>query len=121
MLKSASYAGWQYVFFWSAWSLLLLPAYCSAFGTWLIGSLLGGYHEPVDIVLTLILFVTLLVIVMLAIYTGWHFVHRTRNFARLMLMIMFGVVIVPLLSTTGAVVSYVQLGDGVVPPGVFGG
>ncbi len=107
--NSGVYAWWQTGSFWFVWLILLLPAYAAAFGTWMLGSLLPGFHEPVDITLTAIFFVTLLLLMAIAVYTGWHFVHKSRHYTRLRGWLLAGVLVIPLVSASGAVFAYVQL------------
>ncbi|MEZ5538218.1 MAG: hypothetical protein R3F02_21630 [Thiolinea sp.] len=109
MQKRLAYAWWKYPLFWGMWLLLLGPAYIAAFGVWLIGSMLPGYHDPVDIVLTLIFAATLLLIMSIAVYAGWHFVKHSRPFSRLMIWLSAGLLGIPLLSSASALFSYVQL------------
>lgn len=109
MGKHAGYVWWKHLLFWVGWSLLLVPGYCAAFGTWLIGSMLPDYHHTVDIVLTIILAVSLFAIMMVAVYTAWHFFHQSRRYAHLMVWLGTGVFVLPLVSGIGAVLSYAQL------------
>lgn len=97
------------VFFWGAWLLLLVPAYCAAFGAWLIGSMLPDFHAPVDITLTVIMVFTLLLLMSVAVYTSWHFVKATRGYAHLMLSLLAGLLLIPMVSALGAIFSYTQL------------
>jgi hypothetical protein len=110
MPERLAYAWWKYPLFWVMWLLLLGPAYIAAFGAWLIGSMLPGYHDPVDIVLTLIMAATLLLIMSIAVYTAWHFLQQSRPFSRLLIWLSAGLLGIPLLATAGALFSYVQLG-----------
>jgi len=109
MVKREAYPWWKHGFFWSMWLLLLAPGYCAAFGFWLIGSLLPGYHEVVDITLAIIMLVTLLAIMAVAAYTCWHFVKSTRSYLHLVASLLVGLLGIPLVSSLGAIFSYVQL------------
>ena len=109
MEKREGYAWWKHVCFWGMWILLLAPGYCAAFGAWLIGSMLPDFHQPVDIVLTLIMIVTLFILMCLAVYTGWHFVKCTRHYSHLLLSLLAGLLGVPMLSALSAIGSYVLL------------
>lgn len=109
MQRRLTYVWWQHLLFWGVWLLLLGPAYIAAFGAWLIGSMLPGYHDPVDIILTAILASTLLLIMAIAVYTAWHFWYQSRPFSKLIIWLSAGLLGVPLLSTAGALFSYVQL------------
>ncbi|HPE60121.1 MAG TPA: hypothetical protein PLB10_07265 [Thiolinea sp.] len=106
-----AFSWWQCTLFGVCWGLLLVPAYFAAFGAWLIGSMLPEFHAPVDIVLTLIMGVSLFVLMLIAVYTGWHFLKRSRSFSRLLGLVLAGVLLVPLVSATGALVSYTQLSE----------
>ena len=109
MAECANYPWWKRAFFWGAWLLLLAPAYCAAFGAWLIGSMLLDYHDPVDIALTVIMAFTLFLLMSVAVYTSWHFIKATRGYAHLMLSLMTGLLVIPLVSALGAIFSYTQL------------
>jgi len=90
---------------------MLVPAYFAAAGTWMIGSLLPGYHDPVDIILTLIFFITLLTLMMLLVYTGWHYVFATRPIRDLLILVLVGLLVVPVVSTGIAMTFYVQMNN----------
>ena len=105
------FSWWQCTLLGICWGLLLVPAYVAAFGTWLIGSMLPDYHAPVDIVLTLIMAVSLFVLMLIAVYTGWHFLKGSRSFRWLLGLLLVGILLVPLVSATGALVSYTQLSE----------
>ncbi|MEZ5479206.1 MAG: hypothetical protein R3E95_17495 [Thiolinea sp.] len=75
----------------------------------LIGFMLPQYHDPVDIVLTIIMVISLLAIMAVAVYTAWHFWQRSRSFGRLMAWLSIGVLGIPLVSAAGALFSYVNL------------
>ena len=109
MVEREGYPWWKKSFFWSMWLLLLAPGYCAAFGVWLIGSMLPGYHEAVDITLTIIMFVTLLAIMAIAVYTSWHFIKSTRSYFHLVASLLVGLLGIPMVSALGAIFSYVQL------------
>ena len=109
MVNQKTYSLWKRAFFWGAWLLLLAPAYCAAFGAWLIGSMLPDYHDVVDITLTIIMVCTLLLLMSVAVYTSWHFVRATRGYAHLMLSVLTGLLVIPMVSALGAIFSYVQL------------
>ncbi len=103
------HSGWKRFFFWGMWLLLLAPAYCAAFGAWLIGSMLPDYHAPVDIVLTVIMVCTLFLLMLVAVYTSWHFIKATRGYAHLLFSVLAGLLFIPMVSALGAIFSYVQL------------
>ena len=109
MVEREVYPWWKQFFFWGMWLLLLTPAYCAAFGVWLIGSMLSDYHAVVDITLAIIMLCTLLAIIAVAIYTVWHFIHFTRSYLHLIASLLVGLLGVPLVSSLGAIFSYVQL------------
>ena len=109
MLNQEIYPWWKRAFFWGAWLLLLAPAYCAAFGAWLIGSMLPDYHDVIDITLAIIMVCTLLLLMSVAVYTSWHFVRATRGYAHLMLSVLTGLLVIPMVSALGAIFSYVQL------------
>lgn len=109
MVEHTVYSWWKKLLFWGLWLLLLAPAYIAAFGAWLIGSMLPDFHAAVDIVLTLIMGLTLLLIMSIAFYTAWHFVRHTKPFSHLLIMLSIGVLGLPLVSSAGALFSYVKL------------
>ncbi|MGB1256333.1 MAG: hypothetical protein ACPG51_10755 [Thiolinea sp.] len=109
MFNRVVYPWWKQICFWGVWLLLLAPGYCAAFGAWLIGSMLPGYHDPVDITLTVIMVVTLFSIMLVAVYTSWHFIKASRGFSHLMLSLLLGILVIPVVSALGAIFSYVQL------------
>ena len=109
MTERVDYPWWKRVFFWGMWLLLLAPAYCAAFGAWLIGSMLPDYRAAVDITLTVIMVFTLFLLAIVAVYTSWHFVKATRGYAHLMLSLLLGLLVIPMTSALGAIFSYVQL------------
>lgn len=113
MAERADYSLVRRIIFWGTWLLLLAPAYCAAFGVWLIGSMLPYYHAPVDIILTVIMACTLLLLMAIAVYTSWHFVKASRGYAHLMLSLLTGVLVLPTVSALGAIFSYAQLANGV--------
>ncbi|PID50171.1 MAG: hypothetical protein CR991_02830 [Proteobacteria bacterium] len=102
---------WKNLWFWFFWSLLLLPAYVAAAGTWIIGSLLPAYHDLIDIVLTIVFAATLVILMMLAVYTAWHYSFRTRPDRHLLMLVMVGVLLVPVVSAGIAMSFYVQLNN----------
>lgn len=109
MVNCEAYSGWKRIFFWGLWLLLLAPAYCAAFGAWLIGSMLPDYHAPVDITLTVIMVFTLFLLMATAVYTSWHFIKASRGYAHLMFSLLAGLLGIPIVSALGAIFSYVQL------------
>ena len=109
MMKCTDYTGWKWWLFWGLWLLLLAPGYIAADVAWLIGKMLLDFHAPIDIILTLIMGLTLLLIMSIAVYTAWHFVRCSRAYPHLLIILSIGVLGLPLVSTAGALVSYVSL------------
>lgn len=110
MADGVAYARWKRMVFWGGWLLLLAPAYCAAFGVWLVGSMLLDYRVLlVDIVLTAIMALTFVLVMSVAVYTFWHFTKSTRSYTHLMLSLLSGLLLIPMLSALGAIYSYVQL------------
>ena len=109
MSVTKAYSRLQQVSFWLLFGLTLLPAYCAAYGTVLIGSQVFDYREPVDIILTFVFLLTLLMIASIVVYSTWHFLHQSRSFPRVMGWLMTGILVVPLLSFITAVLFYAQL------------
>ncbi|MFZ1386896.1 MAG: hypothetical protein WBP46_20185 [Thiolinea sp.] len=95
----APYTWWQAGAFWFAWLALLLPAYGAAIFTWLIGSMLPYYHEPMDIALALIAGSSLLLIIAIAIYTLWHYWQHSQPYISLMSLVLVALVAIPLIAS----------------------
>lgn len=90
---------------------MLVPAYFAAAGTWMIGRLLPGYHEPIDIALVVVFFATLLILMMVLVYTGWHYVFATRPMRQLLVLVLVGLLIVPVVSMGIAMTFHVQMNN----------
>ena len=97
--ESIEYAIWQRSLFWLSWVMLFLPGYFIWYGFSMIGSL----------VLLLIMGVSLLELLLVALYTLTRFWYQERSFSHLLLWLMLGVAGIPLVTTLGSIFSYATL------------
>ena len=108
--ESIEYAIWQRSLFWLSWVMLFLPGYFIWYGFSMIGSLvLNGYNDTIDLVLLLIIGVSLLELLLVALYTLTRFWYQERSFSHLLLWLMLGVAGIPLVTTLGSIFSYATL------------